>query len=41
MNYQEEQAQPARRIPYVAHQEIAEQLERMQKISVIKPLKIT
>ena len=31
--------QAARRIPYGAHQEIAEQLERMQKIGVIKPSK--
>ena len=31
--------QAARRIPYGAHQEVAEQLERMQKIGVIKPSK--
>ena len=29
----------ARRIPYAARQEVAEQLERMQKIGVIKPSK--
>ena len=31
--------QAARRIPYGARQEVAEQLERMQKIGVIKPSK--
>ena len=31
--------QAARRIPYAARQEVAEQLERMQKIGVIKPSK--
>ena len=29
--------QVARRISYAAHQEVAEQLERMQRIGVIKP----
>ena len=29
--------QAARRIPYTAHQEVAEQLEKMQKTSVIRP----